>query len=99
MEMSSIYRESIVNPQHHTYDSNTVIMNEAVFIENLPKKNQEELTLYIEFYKRFSMVLESLINSTAFVSLPLRHFELEMRHNRQRKRIQLSKRLEKNITP
>jgi hypothetical protein len=37
------------------------------------------------------MVLESLINSAAFISLPLRHFEMDMLQNRLRKKIKLSK--------
>ncbi len=62
MEVSNVYRDSVLNPHTHShsnlqYGSNTIIMNESVFIESLPKKNQEELALYIEFYRRFSTVL------------------------------------------
>lgn len=44
------------------------------------------------------MVLESLINSAAFVSLPLRHFELELKHDRMRKKIKAPRKLERQMS-
>lgn len=44
------------------------------------------------------MVLESLINSAAFVSLPLRHFEMEMELQRQRKKIKHHRTLERTLS-
>lgn len=78
MEVSNIFRDSIICPRFDAKENQIVVISNAVFVENLPKKSQEEIAFSVELYKRFAMVLESLINSAAYVSIPLRHFELEM---------------------
>jgi hypothetical protein len=44
------------------------------------------------------MVLENLINTATFVSLPLRHFEIEMMDTRRRKNLRITKGVNKTIS-
>lgn len=81
----SMFRESVFAsqemPKHQT------IMKEAIFIENLSQKDQEDISFGVELYNRFANILEGLMTSVSFCSLLLRHFEESMKEKKARKKL------------
>lgn len=83
----SMFRESVFSsqqlPKHQT------IMKEAIFIENLSAKDQEEISFGVELYNRFANILEGLMRNVSFCSLLLRHFEESMKEKKMRKKLKV----------